>query len=526
MDDLISQAYDDLQISSPAIFIINAGRFASGYVWDAGECGTPHYAGHAKRYVWLDVNAGPVEWGPLSSGEGTAGRHVLPFVFDPADFRDNNARTGFLSSLAGYVARATTSLLNPTLSRFVSIQRKAKFILIAESDESLNVLRAHYKEVCQQLQAELAGSDLRQLHERQTGSNSICVAPTEILTRSCPHCVAAIQAAVKFHTSPHLGESHAYLDAPELHHALQRLLPHFAYLSHEEIPMVLFHGSAVLPGHNRHILFDRAHQAVAFDKMVLGMVSAGPMVSHDFYCDSQSNVHRMMNPGNATRALITAAMDVLWAVSPTHVRFDEHHNRTTTDYMWSVFKTSAGLFSHDVESSFFTRDEIGRNAVAVAVSSHYDLLVHLLEAQREALARMPQLVGTHDLQTLRRRWAVWRWKRKSAETELSLYSYHGALAIILSMHHDVIAVSNLVMEASFHRLQLAWDCEHRVNDAAAGEAWGVFDFIALTIVVLSTVLCWALILKVGKSIWGGAGAKKKKDVIALPKNVQEEFLEK
>ncbi len=82
-DLLASHAYAPMHISSPVIFIVNAGRHHIGYSWSQSseqQCSTVHGASARDRFVWFDLNAGPLEWGPLSAGEGSALRHAFPFI--------------------------------------------------------------------------------------------------------------------------------------------------------------------------------------------------------------------------------------------------------------------------------------------------------------------------------------------------------------------------------------------------------------------------------------------------------------
>ena len=59
--------YDKLKVKGPAIFVLDAGRLSSGYQYenDGGKCHSMLGCGASKKFVWIDVNAGPLEYGPL-----------------------------------------------------------------------------------------------------------------------------------------------------------------------------------------------------------------------------------------------------------------------------------------------------------------------------------------------------------------------------------------------------------------------------------------------------------------------------
>jgi hypothetical protein len=113
----------------PTLYLVNSGRRHVGYAWqppsasaadqasEALVCGTPHWAGRGHNYLWLDLNAGPLEWGPVTSGEGIVSGHAIPFIEDEAAFRDPRTRQSFLTLVGGYVVHTAQRLISTAPTR-------------------------------------------------------------------------------------------------------------------------------------------------------------------------------------------------------------------------------------------------------------------------------------------------------------------------------------------------------------------------------------------------------------------------
>ncbi len=525
MNTALSQAYSDLHSATPAIFIVNAGRHRAGYSWSIPEqqCGTVHYASANQRFAWLDVNAGPLEWGPISSGDGGAMRHGLPFIFDSTMFPRHHKR--FLDSISGYISRTTSTLLLPSVSRmpFVGAPREAtsergaveiRFVFAHEyspedSGKRTEVLEQHRTQVCGAISSFAPPGVKVELQ---------CIDARHIESSKDIYIAAALEHSRRFATSHLSATAHGYLDSQELHYWLRKLIPHIDYqiLSYHSLPIVVLHT-------RDFILLDRTHQAVAFNDMIIAVVSSehsGMMVSYDYFCNSHTTHRLRIDSANATRAIISAALDSLWGVAPLHHHYEPEHDRVVSDYVWSVAGTPASLFSSALNStSFFIPDAAGRNAVLQAVWSHYNSLRLLVLDRVERSLAILKIIPAADYVQLVRRWNLWLFKRGEMESELSLQAYGHALLYLESMQSDLAFIAEQ-LEKGLERTTVERDC-----DVGTGSAWGFRDVgavvslmvsIGLSTVVFGKVLSYSL--KTGKK-------KHRSFTDKLPTSAAKDFLQ-
>ena len=524
--DLINQhlanVYSDLHTVTPTIFIVNVGRFNVGYSWiGAGQhCRTVHYAASHARYAWLDVNAGPLEWGPLTVGEGAALAHGFPFIDDMAKFLNPKSAPAFLATVASYVVRTANTLMLPSVTRMpfpgeFNIHRdrqgaSLKFITISDlnsqsdGQEALLATQRHQKEVCAAV-AEAASESVM--------GNISCADPLILHVPSCAHCSAALENSRRYFSRPSM-PARAYLDSKELHHWLRRFLPHidFQALTAHSLPIVMIHA-------HEFILLDRAHQAVAFDDMVIVIVSAdraGVAVALDFFCNSDQNRHLNLDTANATREIVSATLDALFGVSPAHLHYEPEHGRVAADYAWAVAPTPASLFSSSVVGGFHVNDQIARNLIAHAAWSQWSYMEGMVLSQLpESLIQLDNVLKIDEYALLLQRWNLWLWKREQVENDLSLYHFESAQLFLRSMMFDMHKMAQILTKGN-RRLSIERDCTVRGMD------YGLYDYAALSTVLLSIALSASLMSRMA---YGSFRAPKKRTFAdRLPRTAGQEFL--
>lgn len=156
LQNIIEREYDELRSVAPAIFIVNGGRHDSSYSFNTDDsCRVAHFCGDTKRFVWLDVNAGPMEYGPSSSGEGGVSRHNLPLVDDLTQFSDKSNLRTFLVQIAGFIVSTSRMLFQSTPShldfKFNFTSSELKFVHIADNEAGFKRLSQQKEEVCSAL---------------------------------------------------------------------------------------------------------------------------------------------------------------------------------------------------------------------------------------------------------------------------------------------------------------------------------------------------------------------------------------
>ncbi|KAJ7557779.1 hypothetical protein O6H91_04G009600 [Diphasiastrum complanatum] len=119
VDDII-QADLEKPLSSYFIYLLNPKHQTASYGYRYSEehdpfvykCLGSSWAG-SDRYMWVDLAAGPVEYGPSLSGEGLVVKaETYPLA---ALHKDSPARSSFLADLASVVWSAAQMLLMPPL---------------------------------------------------------------------------------------------------------------------------------------------------------------------------------------------------------------------------------------------------------------------------------------------------------------------------------------------------------------------------------------------------------------------------
>ena len=119
VDNVIRAQLED-PLPSYTIYLLNLrpqtrGKYAYIYSESSGSmhhttCLGTLWAGK-KRYMWVDLSAGPVEYGPASSGEGYVKGEMLPLASSYGVGQENT----FAADLASLVWSAAQMLLVPSV---------------------------------------------------------------------------------------------------------------------------------------------------------------------------------------------------------------------------------------------------------------------------------------------------------------------------------------------------------------------------------------------------------------------------
>jgi len=121
--DKIILAEHQKQALSYSIYIINTPVIGQGHpYWFTSkssltkdsmrkECGTSLWIGE-ERYVWVDLSAGPVTFGPILAGEGVVTSAAIPRV-DSFKTATSFASKDFIADLAAFVSRTCEHVFLP-----------------------------------------------------------------------------------------------------------------------------------------------------------------------------------------------------------------------------------------------------------------------------------------------------------------------------------------------------------------------------------------------------------------------------
>ena len=120
------------------------------------------------------------------------------------------------------------------------------------------------------------------------------------------------------------------------------------------------------------LLFDRFHQAVSFNDIVVGVQTQAPAAIIDYRrvlsanrrasflqrcvvrsCNGQS---MQFDPRDASRAVLGALLQTAFGVAPTHRFWNPFLNDSETNFMWDIGHTPFAYFSKSLRLSFAQRD--------------------------------------------------------------------------------------------------------------------------------------------------------------------------
>uniref|UniRef100_A0A6V7QQ94 DUF7906 domain-containing protein n=1 Tax=Ananas comosus var. bracteatus TaxID=296719 RepID=A0A6V7QQ94_ANACO len=399
VDSIVQQDFHkESPTSAPAfyIYLINLGSLSKPYAYsydgrDASpafsKCLGTLWAGK-DRYLWIDLAAGPVDYGPALSGDG-----VLPeFVH-----------------IHGSDAKDPSGL-------------------------DWNVVEQTLKE-----------SDLAYKGQ------SLAFKSYSIKYSECPMCSFAIARSTNSFTSRFLFENYTlivseYLDSKRL----RQILSDSSEEMHRSAGIGEEDYAKILPvyvfdlDYDKLLLLDRYHQAVAFRDMVVAVRTRSSQTVSDYSCNGR---HVITQTRNLERPIIGSVLQSMWGVSPTHLLWSPEHNSTLVDYTWSVGQTPFGPFSDALSLSFVQRDAARRNVLLTTLNFTITSALDVLESMAAHGGDRKLLKKNRYVQFVQR-WNLLKFKLDKVVSAMSQLDFDKAMYFLRSSDHDLYAIHTLVYEAS------------------------------------------------------------------------------
>ncbi|KAI3474812.1 hypothetical protein Pfo_030123, partial [Paulownia fortunei] len=249
------------------------------------------------RYLWIDLGAGPVDYGPALSGDG-----VLPKgEFHPLAALHGRPKSqkALLSDLASLVWSAYQVLLVPSLRIPVPFENSliVEFVHIHGDGGSFGL---DWKSIERTFMDEVNDRGLL------LRDQSLSFKKYEVKLSECSICSFAIARATTSYTSRYLFDNYTlivseYLDSklgklPE--EDFGRVLP--VYVFDLDVSTIL--------------LLDRYHQSVAFKDMVIAVRTKSTQTVSDYSCNGH---HVFTQTRELERPLVGSILQSMWGVSPT-----------------------------------------------------------------------------------------------------------------------------------------------------------------------------------------------------------------
>ncbi|XP_078177122.1 uncharacterized protein LOC144571647 [Carex rostrata] len=452
IDSIIESDFqsEDSASSSPSfyIYLLNLGSQSRQYAYsfDGSEsspafskCFGTVWAGK-ERYIWIDLSAGPVNYGPALSGEGLLPKgefHPLATLHG----RPKSERS-LISDLASLVLSAYKTMLVPSLRIPVYYEDKLqiRFVHIYGSDQR-DPVGLDWEVIERTIKDGNLAYNYQKLEFRRYS----------IKYTECPICSFAVARSTNSFTSRFLFENYTlivseYLDSKRLRQILSdssEEMNRLAGIGEEEysrvIPVFVFDLNW-----DKLLMLDRYHQAVSFKDMVVAVRTKSSQTVSDYSCNGR---HVITQTRNLDRPLVGAILQSMWGVSPTHLSWSPEHNDTLVDYTWSVGHTPFGPFSETLTLSFAQRDAAKRNVLLSTLNYTIASAIDVLEAMamhggEKILHRKKRYVEFGQ------RWNLFRFKLEKMVSAMSRLDYEKAMYYLKSTDHDLYMIHTLVYQAS------------------------------------------------------------------------------
>uniref|UniRef100_A0A6M2EYV8 DUF7906 domain-containing protein n=1 Tax=Populus davidiana TaxID=266767 RepID=A0A6M2EYV8_9ROSI len=454
VDRIIKQDFDrEKPVQGVYVYLINLGSQHKNYAYSysAGDsspgltkCLGTIWTGK-ERYLWIDLSAGPVDYGPALSGDG-----VLPRgEFHPLAAMHGRPKSqkALLADLASLIWNAYQVLLVPSLRIPVHFENSliVEFIHIYGSESAKDLSGFDWKEIERTFMDEANEGGLLLRNQNLAFRNY------EVNYDQCPICSFAISRSINSYTSRFLFENYTlivseYLDSKRLHQILSDSAEEFRRIA--GIPEEDF--SRVLPvyvfdlDYNMMLMLDRYHQSVAFRDMVIAVRTKTTQTVSDYSCNGR---HVFTHTRMLERPLVGSILQSMWGVSPTHLSWSPRHNNTLVDYTWSVGQTPFGPFSEISSLSFVQKDAARRNVLLTSLNYSITSVVDVLESIIAHGGDRKLLKQSQHVQFIQR-WNLFKYKLDKAISAMSHMDFDMALYYLRSSDHDMYAIHSLVYHAS------------------------------------------------------------------------------
>ncbi|KAF5182775.1 transmembrane protein [Thalictrum thalictroides] len=396
-----------------------------------------------ERYIWIDLAAGPVDYGPALSGDG-----VLPRgEFHPLAALHGRPKSqkALLADLASLVWSAYQVLLVPSLRIPVTFENSLVVHFIHVHGENKDSNGLDWKSIERTFMDEVKDGGLL------VGDQSLKFKTYDVSFQECSMCSFAVSRSINSYTSRFLFENYTlivseYLDSKRLHQILsdsEDEMKRAAGILEEDfgrvIPVYVFDLD-----YHKLMLLDRYHQSVAFKDMVIAVRTKSTQTVSDYSCNGR---HVITQTRELEKSLVGSILQSMWGVAPTHLLWSPRHNSTLVDYTWSIGQTPFGPFSEASSLSFVQKDAARRNVLLTSLNYTIGSAIDVLESISSHGGDMYLLKKGRHKQFVQR-WNLLKYKLEKVISAMSHLDFEMALYFLRSSDHDLYAIHSLVYEAS------------------------------------------------------------------------------
>ncbi|XP_061360832.1 uncharacterized protein LOC133304786 [Gastrolobium bilobum] len=425
--------------SKPYAYSYGSGDDSAGFTKCLGTLWTAK-----ERYFWIDLGAGPVDYGPAISGDGMLPRgefHPLAALHGRP-----KSQKAFVADLASLVWSSYQVFLVPSLRIPVPFENSlvVQFIHVYSGEKgSKDTSGLDWELIEKSFRDESNGVLL--------GDQSLSFKAYEISYSECPVCSFAVSRSINSYTSRFLFDNYTlivseYLDSKRLHQILSDSageLRKVAGVPEEDfgrvVPVYVFDLD-----YSTLLQLDRFHQSVAFKDMVIAVRTKNTQTVSDYSCNGR---HVFTHTRELVRPLVGSILQSMWGVSPTHMSWSPRHNSTLVDYTWSIGQTPFGPFSEMSTLSFVQKDAARRNVLLTSLNYSISSAIDVLQSIESHGGDRNLLKQKQHVEFVQR-WNLFKYKLNKAVSALSHLDFEMALFYLRSSDHDLYAIHSIVYHAS------------------------------------------------------------------------------
>ncbi|KAF5725352.1 hypothetical protein HS088_TW23G00073 [Tripterygium wilfordii] len=462
VDDIIKQDFEkEKPVEGVFVYLISLGPQSHGYAYNYGhgdsspgytKCYGTVWTGK-ERYIWIDLNAGPVDYGPGLSGDGLLPRgefHPLAALHGRP-----KSQKALLADLASLVWSAYQVHLVPSLRIPVPFESSliVQFIHVYGKD-SQDSSGLDWELIKRTFLDDVRDGGLL------LGEQSLDFKNYKINLAQCSICSFAISRSTNSYTSRFLFDNYTlivneYLDSKRLHQILSDSAEEFRRsgdIPEDDVARVLPVYVFDLDN-NKLLMLDRYHQSVAFRDMVIAVRTKNTQTVSDYSCNGR---HVFTRTRELERPIVGSILQSMWGVAPTHMLWSPRHNSTLVDYTWSVGQTPFGPFSELSSLSFAQKDAAQRNILLTSLNYSITSAIDVLESIAAHGGDRKLLVHNRHAEFVQR-WNLFKYKLDKAVTAMSHLDFEMALYYLRSSDHDLYAIHSLVYHAT-QELEASLQC--------------------------------------------------------------------
>uniref|UniRef100_A0A7S4KJU0 DUF7906 domain-containing protein n=1 Tax=Paramoeba aestuarina TaxID=180227 RepID=A0A7S4KJU0_9EUKA len=392
--------------------------------------------GSNNRFLWVDVSALRVSYGPAWGGGGVH-NYTLPLIPDDSENHPGDHRNEVIMDIASFVHETAIHLFARSLNHwpFVRLGEDPVFKFVVIHDHPVG-----QQEKFGDLNPETL---LAPLEELKKTSGTLLWERQDISLAQDPLFASVYTNSLSWTTSSYRTrqgiqtKTFSFLDSRKVHHWIN----HWESLngqSEEEqkgkrvIPIYLFDFSF-----HDVVLLDRANQAVAFPDMVVAIQTQAPSHLSEFYC---SSLPLPFAPHNASRAILAAILQTTWGVCPTHQSWGTAQKGVQENWMWSLSSTPFGFGNRGHSLAFYLIDSGNINIlfeeILVLQEEIKSIFFPFLKRKKE----LYDLLAPEDVSALTQRWNFLVSKLEKTKEFMSHHHFESALLYLQSSRHDIAAL--------------------------------------------------------------------------------------